>query len=153
MMRLHPHQLADREGPDDPVDPDAGVGLEVAHPGRGVVSEDPVDPTTVEAEGPEALLELCDIVAAEHGRAAQQRPVAQPETRFYQGIPGLRSAHPVDSEAPPVLERLDGGARRRAEVLGGILGGREAEFAEPRAQVCDRFARVALRQREDAVHP
>jgi len=74
MARLHSEQFANRERPDDSVDRDADVALEVEYPGRRVVAKDAVDATTVEAERSETLLELRDVITPEHGRGPKERP-------------------------------------------------------------------------------
>ena len=99
--------------PDDAVDGEAGVALELAErPHRGV-AEDAVDPAGVEAQRAQALLQLGDVVTAQHGGPAVQEAVAEPETGLDQGVPGLRPADAVDPQAAQALEGLEGGAGGR----------------------------------------
>jgi hypothetical protein len=146
MARLHSEQLANREWTDDAVDLDADVALEVEYAGCRVVAEDAVDAATVEPERAETLLELRDVVSPEHGRGPEQCPFAQPKTGLYQGIPGLGATGPIDPEAAPMLERLDGRAGRGAENPRRILFGGEAEFSQSVAEIVDCVTARALRE-------
>lgn len=153
VARLHSEQLANREGPDDAVDSDADVALEVDDSGCRVVAKDAVDAATVEAERAETLLELGNVVTPEHGRGPEKRPLAQPKPGLHQGIPGLGAAGPIDPEAAPMLERLDGSTGRRAEARRRILFGGEAELSQSVSQIGDGVTARALREREDLVCP
>jgi len=123
MTSLHPQELAQRAATGDPVDRQARVALELPEGGRGGVTHDAVHPPGVEAQGPQALLEVGHVVAALHGSAAVQEPVAQCEAGLDQGVPGLRPADPVDPQAAPVLERLERGPGPGAEDAVGVDGG------------------------------
>ena len=153
MTRLHPHQLAGGQRTENPVNRYADVSLKLAQPGRGVVTENPVNPTDVEAERPEALLKLSHVIASKHGVSAKQAPVAQAEARLYQGAPGLGATDPIDPQTPAILERLDGGAGGWSEVRGTILVRCEPEHPEARPQVADCVSGLTLGQGEDLTHP
>ena len=75
-----------------------------------------------------------------------QQAVAQVVAGLDQRTPGLGSADAVDAEAPPLLERADGGLGGRpigaVRVGGGLVTGR----AQARLEVPDRLARRSLAQ-------
>jgi hypothetical protein len=72
-----------------------------------------------------------------------QEPVAQAESGFHQRPPGLPAADAVHPEAPPVLERFDGGGRAGPEEAVGVGGTGQADLIEPVLQVGYRRPLVA----------
>jgi hypothetical protein len=124
------------------------VALEVVErPGRQG-AEDPVDPAGVEAEAPEAPLQLGDVVTAEVGGAVVEQAVAQVPAGLDEGGPCLLVAAAVDPEAPGTLERPDGrlGGRAVTPDLGACR--REAGGAETALKITNSFAGVCRPQRE-----
>jgi hypothetical protein len=96
---LEPQELGEGRAADDAVDGEAGVALELAEGTDGGVAEDAVDPTGVEAEGAQALLQLRHVVAPQHGGPAVQEAITQPKTGLHERVPGLGAADPVDAQA------------------------------------------------------
>ena len=88
---------------------EAGVSLELAKCPFGVRAEDPVDPSSIETERAEALLELVDVVTAQHRGAQVEEAISESVPRFDQCLPGGRVADTRDAEASVLLETLDGG--------------------------------------------
>jgi hypothetical protein len=148
---LHAQQVAHGDRPDDAIGDQADVVLEIEDAGLGLLTEDSVHPPTVEAQRSEALLQFRHVVAPEHGGAAEQRPVTEPETRFDQGRPGLRSALAVNAQTSPVLEGLDRRPRRRAELPGRVLGRDEPQLAQADPEVGDEDTGRALRDGQSAL--
>ena len=106
---LESQQFTEGGAPEDAVDGETGVALELGQRPRGQVAEDPVDPTGVEAERAQPQLEVGHVVTALHGRTAEQETVTEPETGLDQGVPRLRTADAVDPQATQVLECFHGG--------------------------------------------
>jgi hypothetical protein len=106
---LESHELTEGGPPEDSVDRQAGVALELGQRPRGEVAEDPVDPTGVEAERAQPQLEVGHVVAALHGCAPVEEAVADAKTSLDQGVPRLEAADAVNPQAAEVLERLDRG--------------------------------------------
>ena len=90
------------------------VALELAQRAGGVGAEDAVLAAGVEAERVEPVLELGDVVAAQHRAAAVEQPVAEAEAALDQRRPGLGAADAVDPQA----------ARRPGTRATAALGGR-----------------------------
>ena len=109
----------------------------------GVGPEDAVFLAGVEAERVETALELHDVVAAEHGAADVEHPVAEVEPALDQRGPRLAPADAVDAQRSVFLERPKFTLRGRAE--GAELAGRDgvAERDEATLKVPDCLATVA----------
>ena len=129
--------------PDDPVHWDSGVALKLAEGGRGQVSEDPVNPTGVEPERTEALLQLSDIVPPDHRGSSVQEPIAEPPARLHQSGPRLWTTDPVDPEPASVLEGLHRGTSSVRELALWIDATREAECLQPGLDIANRGTGVA----------
>jgi hypothetical protein len=106
---LESQQFTEGGAPEDAVDGETGVALELGQCPRGQVAEDPVDPTGVEAECAQPQLEVGHVVAALHGCAPVEEAVADAKTSLDQGVPRLEAADAVNPQAAEVLERLDRG--------------------------------------------
>ena len=142
--RRDPQQLAQRLAPEDAVNRQRRVLLEVAQGRRRRAAEDAVDSSSVEPERAQPLLELGDVVAAQHRRAQVEEPVAQAVAGFDQGLPGLRAADAVDAEAPAALECLQRGTRRDPELAPRVAHRPEAQRHEPVLHIDHTPAAVAL---------
>jgi len=117
--RAEPLQGGDGGRPADTVHGEPGVALEV-HEGRGgAVAQDSVDPPRVEAQAAEAPLQGGHIVAPQHRGPPVQETLAQAVAGLDQRRPGLRTANPVDAQAPLGLE----GPHRRGRALAVVPGG------------------------------
>ncbi len=127
---------------------ESGVALELAKRTFGVRAQDAVHPARVESERAQALLELVDVVAAQHGGAQVEEPVPEPVPGFDQGLPRGGVAHPGDAQSPVFLEVLDGGRGRGPEGADLRPFDRTACRREPLLHVGDRRARVAWPERE-----
>ena len=139
---LQAHQLPQGGAADDAVDGEAGVALELAQRPHGGVPEDAVDPAGVEAQRAQALLQLRHVVTPQHGGPAVEEAVTHPETGFHQGVPGLRTADAVDTQAPQALEGLEGGPGARAEDAVGIDGRARQNGGQAVLDVGDRVTTV-----------
>ncbi|HUE06777.1 MAG TPA: hypothetical protein VMP41_05085 [Acidimicrobiales bacterium] len=91
-------------------------------------------------------MELGHVVTPQHGGPAVQEAVAEPKTRLDQGVPCLRAADPVDTEATEALEGLDRGAGGRAEDAVGIDWRAREDGGQSLLDVGDSGAPVADRQ-------
>ncbi len=145
---LESEQLTQGGAPDNPVDGQAGVALELAEGARRVVAEDAVDAPGVEPERAQALLEIRHVVTPQHGSPAVQEAVTHPESGLDQGLPRLEAADPVDAQATQALKGLDGGAGAGAEEPVRIDGHARQNGGQAVLYVGDRFAVVPDRQRE-----
>jgi hypothetical protein len=141
-------QLIERRAPEDAVGAESDVSLEVGERQRCLVSEDAVDPAGVEAQSPKPLLELGDIIAAEHGRAAVHESITEAITGLHQCRPRLRPANTIDSEAPPALKALDGGLGISTERPWSVVRCSQVNGRQPTLEVLDAFSAGAPLQRE-----
>ena len=143
VARTEAEQFGHRRAASDPVDREPDVALEFAE-GRGrQVAEDPVDPSGVEPQGTEPLLEFGDIVTPEHGGPTVEEPVAEPAARLDQCGPRLATAHAVDPEPPPVLERLDRRPGPFAELPVLVDARGEAQLSQAQLDIRDGLSLVA----------
>ena len=138
-----PEELGDGGGAGDTVDGQPDVALELPERRRGQIPEDAVHPPGVESEGAETLLELGDVVTAQHRRPPVEETVPDGAAGLDQGRPGLRSAHPVDPQATTVLERFDGGPGPGLVGTRFVDGGGEAEPPQPLLHIGHRRAGIA----------
>ena len=97
--RSEPDERGDGLGAARRVGHEAGVPLELAQRGLGLGAEDAVLAARVEAEPVQAPLELGDVVAAQHGPAQVEQPVAEAVRALDERAPGLGSADAVDAGA------------------------------------------------------
>jgi hypothetical protein len=123
-----------------------GVALELVERANGGVAEDAVDPARVEAKAAQALLELRHVVTPQHGGPAVEEAVAEPETGFDQGVPGLGAADAVDAQAPQALEGLEGGPGGGPEDAVDVDGRARDDGGETVLDVGDGGAAVPERQ-------
>ena len=128
--------------PADGVGHGTDVALEVPQRLGGVGAEDAVAPPGVEAEGVELLLQVEDVVAAQHRRPVVEEPVAEPVAGFHQRAPRLAAADAVDAQAPGRLEGPDGGGGALAEEAGLGRGRLEPESGQAVLQVPHRLTLV-----------
>ena len=77
----------------------------------GPITEDCVDAARVEAECREAVLEVGDIIAAQHRQPEVEQPVAEAVARADEGRPGLGVADPVSGKVALPLETRHRGNR------------------------------------------
>jgi hypothetical protein len=140
---LESQQLTERRPSHDAVYRETRVALELTQAGTRRVPEDAVDPTRVEAQGAKALLQFCNIVAAEHRDPAVKEAVPEAESRLNQGVPGLLSAGAVNPKAAETLERLDGGTRRRTEDAVGVYRCTRQDRSESMLDIGNRTAAVS----------
>jgi hypothetical protein len=133
---------------DDAVDREAGVALEFGQRASGVIPEDAVDAPGVEAEGAQTLLELGNVVTAQHRPAEVEKAVADSKTGFDQGVPGLATADTVDPEAAQPLKGLKCGARRRPEDAVGLDRRPREDGCQAVLDVRDRVAAIPDGERQ-----
>ena len=114
----------DARGPDDAVDRQSDVLLEVANGAVGARSEDPVLAPRVEPQEPQHGLECPDVVAPVVGEAQVEDPMAQLEAGLDELFPRLLPDHAVDQQVPALLELTNGpfGGGPELRVLVGIDG-------------------------------
>ena len=143
MARRHPAEVPERRRPQDPVDGEPGVALEVRQGLGGELAEDAVHPTGVEPEGGKASLQVSDVVAPQHGPAEVEEAVAQTHARLDHRSPGLGPAHAADPEAPAVLEALYRSFSPDAEDPFGVRSRGQLDKSETSLQVSDGLALVA----------
>jgi hypothetical protein len=124
-----------RLGPEDPVGGDAGVALELGERRLGVGPEDAVLLAGIEAEAVETVLELGDVVAAQHRPAHEQHAAAEPERTLDQRVARLFAADAVDPESAAFLEGAHLRLGRCAEPSGLVARDRESERGEPLLQL------------------
>lgn len=143
----HPLQLVQGLDTEDAVDGEANVALEFGEGGGGVLPEDAVDPPGVEAESRQSLLQLSDVVAAQHGLAqVQQAPLTKAVAGFHQSGPGLGTADAVDPQATSVLKGLHCCSGSRPEATRRIGRRDEAGLVQAVLQIVDRVTSVAHRE-------
>ena len=142
-------ELVDRPRPGDAVDWKLHVSLELGQGLCGGVTEDPIDSTGVEAERAQAALELGHVVAPKHRMAAVDEAVTEAQTGLNQRRPGAWPDDPVDPKPPDSLKRLDGGARRRAEVSHRVGDREGGDPRQPLLQVFNRGSKIPLSEGED----
>ncbi len=128
-----------------------GVSLELCERAGRSIPKNSIDSPGVEPEPTETLLEVGDVVAAHHRAAPVQEAVAERKAGFDERRPGLSSAHSVDTQAPSVLERLEGGARCLSKDAGWVRADAESQLDQAPLDVCDSFADAALQQRKGRV--
>jgi hypothetical protein len=78
-----------------------------------------------------------------------EEAVSEAETGLDQGPPGLDATNSVDTQAPSMLEGLDGGGRACPEQTLGVRRTGQAGFVQPVLKVGDGRSLVARSQRED----
>ena len=140
VARRHPLQLEERRRPQDAVDGQRRVALEVGQGLGGALAEDAVHPARVETQGGQTSLQVSDVVAAQHGPAQIEETVAQAHARLDQCGPGLGAADAVDAQSPAVLETLDGGLGPGPEDALGVGKGGQLDERQPPLQVSDGLA-------------
>jgi hypothetical protein len=145
---LQSQQLEECGAADDAVDGEAGVALEFAQSLHRGVAEDPVDPSRVEAQRAQALLQLRHVVTPQHRGAAVEEAVTHPETGFHQGVPGLRAADTVDAQTTEALERLECGPRTGSEDAVGLDGCAGQNGGQAMLDVEDRVTAVPDGERQ-----
>jgi hypothetical protein len=138
-----PDELANGGGAGNPIDGYSGIALELTERGRGEVSEDPVDPASVEAEGTEALLQLSNVIASDHRSSPIQEAVAQAPACLDQGRPGLWTTDAIDPQTSPVLEGFDSCSSTVLEVALSVRGTNETKCLQPSLDISNRCARIA----------
>ena len=150
MTALEPDQLAERGASGDAIDGHAHVALEFGQGTRGPITEDPVHAARVESQRAQSLLQVDDIVAAQHGGAAVEEAIAEAKAGFDQDVPRLGPADAIHPEATEVLERLDGRSSGIAEEPVGVDRCATVEDGDqPTLHVGDRVSLVAEGERED----
>jgi hypothetical protein len=145
---LESEQLTKGGAPDDSVDGQAGVALELAEGACRVVTEDAVDAPGIEPERAQALLEVGHVVTPQHGSPAVQEAVTYPESGLHQGLPRLEATDPVDAQTTQALEGLHRGAGAGTEEPVRIDGRARQGGGQAVLYVGDRVAAVPDRQRE-----
>jgi hypothetical protein len=112
---LHATELLDRVVSGYPVGRETDVPLKFGQPGSGEIPEDPVDAPGIEPQSAQSLLELGNIVPAEHRTPKIEETVAELKPSFDQRAPGLATTNPIDPESPLTLEAFDGYPRTKGE--------------------------------------
>ena len=117
------------------------IVLEISDGTFRVGSEDAVEPSGIETEAAEPLLEIGDVVASGHRGPQVDHAIAEPIVRIDERGPGLTCADAVLDEAPRGLElaqRLLGVVIEPFRVTGLAKSGRaqaSMEIANPRTVV------------------
>ena len=139
-------------GPEDAVDREAGVALELAERRRALVAEDAVLAPGVEAERVEPVLELGDVVAAQVRAAARTGAGRRGRSRSRRARPrsrGRRSRRP-GCRGPPGTR----GPTSRSPARTRRLRRRSARSPAAASRCCrSRTALPALSTPQDALHP
>ena len=141
---LHPQKHGASRRATHAVGGEAGVALKLEHGPLGVLAEDAVDPSGVEAQGAQPPLEVGDVVAPERGRRVVQQAVTELVARLDQRAPRLGAADPVDPQAPPLLEGADGGFGARPVQAGAVGAGLVPGRSQAGLQIPDRLAHSPL---------
>ena len=135
-----PVEHGDGGGAADAVGGQVHVALELDQRPGGVVAEDAVLATGVEAEPVEAALQLADVVAPEHRPAAVEQSVAEAVAALHDRRPRLGPADAVDPQAAGLLEGAHGLLGRVGERAGFDPGHLVTERAEADLEVADGLA-------------
>jgi hypothetical protein len=142
-------ELAQGGRPQDSVDREVEVALEVSQGARGESAEYPVDTTGVETESRQTLLQVSDVVAPEHGSVEVEEPVSQADAGLDQGPPRLTATDPVDAQTPSVLECLHRSGGARSEQPFGVGRARQSDLVETMLQIDHGRSEVARPQGKD----
>ena len=110
-------QGVNRGTSDNPVVRKAHVLLELLGCLMSSGSENAIDPVWVETELAEPALELGHVIASHHRVAVVEEAIAKTMVGFHEGVPSLRSADPVDHQAPVPLKATQRGLGLGAESL------------------------------------
>src|SRR5262249_53732971 len=102
-----PFEGSERRRPTDAIGRDARVALELTKRLFGLGSEDAVLATGVESESGQPLLEVGDVVAAQHRTPAIEQAVTELEAALDKSAPGLGSTDAVHAQTARGLERTD----------------------------------------------
>jgi hypothetical protein len=78
-------------------------------------TEDAVDATGIEAQGPELALKGGYVIAPEHLTSVVQQALTKDPAGLDQSVPGLTTALSVNPQAPLLLKAPDGVFGGRAE--------------------------------------
>jgi hypothetical protein len=117
--------------------------LEVAHRSFGVGTKDAVEPTSIETETAEAMLEIGDIVTSGHWRPEVDHAITEPIVGVDERSPRLAGADAVFHKPTSGLEgseRLLGVVVEVVRVAGLVESGR----GETLMEVTDRRTTVAV---------
>lgn len=148
---LQPEKLAQGCRAQNAISRQPDVALKVPERCRSSVAEDPVDAPTVKPESTQPLLQLGDVVTAQHWSPAIEESVSEQEARFDQCVPSLTSTGAINAQAPPMLEGFDRRPGRGTEGPVHVVGGHEPERRQPPLEVADRCPGGAFGQRKDAL--
>jgi hypothetical protein len=85
------------------------------------------------------VLEVGDIIAAQHGAFRVQEAVAEQEAALDEGRPGLSADDTVDAQAASILEGTHGGFGARAEFTGLVAADVATDRGETRLEIANRL--------------
>ena len=93
----------------------------------------------VEAERVQSVLEVGDVVAAQHGSLRVEEAVAEQEAALDECRPRLAADDPVDAQAARVLERPHRGLGAHAELAGLVGADVATDRGETRLEIANRL--------------